>query len=286
MKATGGPPADTVPAMRKVWVCPLSNQRMGVLMACSAFSLSACRAAVLRNTASGAKKSRRLPPSNKRGMSAGAIGASLMASLPTTRSTVPSVAPSVLPCVPCLLGVFALPGSFTSPVWLFRPGSSTVVSIHGTAAATPAVCATCGYSASGRPPCMACSCKSGWPLTLRTARENSSSADWLMTCTAKPSATPSMMATSAVAVRQGCWRSSCQEKLVSSSNKGVRVITKFGVESLASAVWCKDQESDTAKIARFGARGVVLTQQLNGKHGGLQRRLSMYCPRNSECTGE
>ena len=68
------------------------------------------------------------------------------------------------------------------------------------------------YSDWGRAPRWALSVRSGWPCTLRTARENSLSADALMSCTANPSATPSMTATTAAAVRHGWARKERQEK--------------------------------------------------------------------------
>ena len=52
----------------------------------------------------------------------------------------------------------------------------------------------------------------------RTAWANSSSAELLMSCTANASATPSITATTAAALRQGWWRSSCQEKVVRRAN--------------------------------------------------------------------
>ena len=42
------------------------------------------------------------------------------------------------------------------------------------------------------------------------------------------------------------------------------------------------------RIAAFGARNVVLTLQLNGKHGyagACAPTYCMYCPRNSVCMG-
>jgi hypothetical protein len=57
------------------------------------------------------------------------------------------------------------------------------------------------------------SSRSGWPLTARTALENSPSAEALIRCTENASATPSITATTAAALRQGWWRSSCQEKV-------------------------------------------------------------------------
>ncbi|MDZ7927344.1 MAG: hypothetical protein U5L46_09765 [Agrobacterium sp.] len=57
-------------------------------------------------------------------------------------------------------------------------------------------------------------------MTELTALENSASAEALIRCTANASATPSMTATTADALRQGWWRSSCQEKVVSSARIG------------------------------------------------------------------
>jgi CubicO group peptidase (beta-lactamase class C family) len=57
-------------------------------------------------------------------------------------------------------------------------------------------------------------------LTERTALENSSSAEALISCTEKASATPSITASTAAALRQGWWRSSCQEKVVSNARMG------------------------------------------------------------------
>jgi len=76
------------------------------------------------------------------------------------------------------------------------------------------------YRASSSAPCMARTSRSGWPLTLRTAWANSSSAELLMSCTANASATPSITATTAAALRQGWWRSSCQEKVRSKVHMG------------------------------------------------------------------
>ena len=53
-------------------------------------------------------------------------------------------------------------------------------------------------------------------LIERVALENSSSAEALISCTEKASATPSRIAITAAALRQGWWRSSCQEKVRSS----------------------------------------------------------------------
>ena len=189
--ASGGPDAATVPAMRRVCMRPPSCHGRGVCRACSGVRPRASSAGALRKTASGANRSSRPPPSNGRGMSAGATGASRSASPPSTRNCTGVAVPA-----------------------------RAVASIQGAARLTWGCCATRPYSDSGRPPCMARSSRSGWPLTVRTARENSSSADWLITCTAKPRATPSMMATRAVAVRQGCWRSSCQEKVRSRASMG------------------------------------------------------------------
>ena len=75
---------------------------------------------------------------------------------------------------------------------------------------------------SNRAPPPAPNDKSAWPETERTACANSSKADALIKCTAKASATPSITDTTAAALRQGCWRSSCQEKLVSRGHKGLR----------------------------------------------------------------
>src|SRR5256885_1817308 len=136
-------------------------------------------------------------------MSAGATGASRSASPPSTRNCTGVAVPA-----------------------------RAVASIQGAARLTWGCCATRPYSDSGRPPRMARNSRSGRPLTVRTARENSSSADWLITCTAKPRATPSMMATRAVAVRQGCWRSSCQEKVRSRASMGGWSLALGGLHAL------------------------------------------------------
>ena len=170
--ARGEPAALTVPAMRSRCGWPLYSQVMGAPCALSAVRPRACSAAALTKTASGANRSRRSPPSNRRGSSAGATAASLSVSPPTRRSGTPAAAPSVRRAwLPPAAGAEAAP-----------PGcSSTEASSQGTASAAWGWRATSAYRFSGRLPCMACSCRSGCPPTLRTARANSSSADWLMT---------------------------------------------------------------------------------------------------------
>ena len=84
--------------------------------------------------------------------------------------------------------------------------------------------ATCGlraiwpYSDSSSLPPAARSVRSGWPFTVRTAPANSSSAEALIRCTENASATPSVTASTAAALRHGWWRNSCQEKLRSKEN--------------------------------------------------------------------
>ncbi len=195
--SSAAPGAFTVPATRTLCrrrpVCTCSRSRAAPSRA------SASRAAGLRNTASGAKMSSRraAPPSSWRastGMSAGEIRATTKASTPT---------------------IFT--GSLRSP------GSSTAVghSSTGLASATSGCAATRSSKASSSAPWRARSSRSGWPLTALTALENSASAEALISCTANASATPSITATTAEAVRHGWWRSSCNEKVVSSARMGL-----------------------------------------------------------------
>ncbi len=124
------------------------------------------------------------------GISAGAMVGSTNASMPITRI-----------------------GTWRSPLASASPWNSTT----GLASATCGCRAMRANTASSKPPCTARTSRSGWPLTERTALENSSSADALISCTEKASATPSITASTAAALRQGWWRSSCQEKVVSNA---------------------------------------------------------------------
>ena len=203
--ARGVPPAATVPARRTVWVCrPLCSVMVarGVspvgAPASRVGSRRACSAAALRNTLPGASRASRSAVWNARGMRAGAMAGTTSASTPTTRSGT---------------RISAAGGSAGGAARAWAVSSS-----QGLARATCGCAATVPYRASGKGPCAARNSRSGWPLTERTACENSSSAEALITCTANPSATPSMTATTAARLRHGWWRSSCQEKVRSSAS--------------------------------------------------------------------
>ena len=139
MTAVGPPAALMVPAMRRVCSWPFCCHCSGALRACVSLSCRACSVAALTNTASGANKSSRSPPSNKRGISAGATLASFSASLPSKRSAVLGARASLL-----VVGAVS-PGGVSS---------STEVSSQGTAWATSACWARRAYQSSGKPPCM------------------------------------------------------------------------------------------------------------------------------------
>jgi len=194
--ASGAPPAPTVPATRTARRCwPVCSVICGNGAFASAGAVvgkpSACSAEALRNTVAGENSAKRSAWAQERGMSAGATAGSSRASAPSTRrGTRAAWAPE------------ASAGAATAD------SSST-----GLARATCGCVAMRSYKASSRWPCMARSSRSGWPLTARTACENSSSAEALITCTAKASATPSITATMAARLRQGWWRRSCQEKV-------------------------------------------------------------------------
>ena len=187
--ASGAPPAATVPAtctacMRR----PFCNCSVVVLP-------SAACAAGFRNTVPGVNKAKRSAPVWGRGISAGAIWATTRASTPTTRRATRGLAASVTAIV---------------------PNSTT-----GLASSTCGCCATCAKTVSSKLPVAARNSRSGWPFTERTAVENSSSADALIRCTENASATPSITATTAAALRHGWWRSSCQEKVRRRANMAV-----------------------------------------------------------------
>ena len=92
------------------------------------------------------------------------------------------------------------------------------ISVKASVTAAAAAIATCGwratraYSASSNPARWPRSSKSASPLTARTAELNSLSADWLISCTANASATPSITASSAARLRHGWWRSSGHDR--------------------------------------------------------------------------
>ena len=224
--ASGAPPAATVPATCTGTRCcrPVISSTVGGALPRSLSpwgplvgSPSACSAAVLRNTVAGANSAKRSAPSHGRGMSAGAMGGSSRASAPSTRSGVRAGLAELAASIAC---------------------ATADSSSSGLARATCGSVARRSYSASGRGPCMARSSRSGWPLTARTACENSSSADALITCTANASATPSITAATAAALRQGWWRRSCQEKVRSRASMGC-IVAAGGC--VARHRWCVGQ---------------------------------------------
>ena len=170
MTASAVPPAATLPAIctsrRCAPICSVTR---------CAVSPSAVRVAALRKTWPGAKSEKRAAPSAGTGISAGASVGSTSASTPTMRS-----------------------GRRRSP-----STAVAAISTTGLASATCGCRATRANKVSSKLPCAARSSRSGWPLTERTALENSSSAEALMRCTEKASATPSITATTAAALRHG-----------------------------------------------------------------------------------
>ena len=119
------------------------------------------------------------------GIKSGATGATSKASIPITRTAVR------LPVVGCARYVLI---SSTGEAWAIWGKGYTRA-----------------YTPSSKLPCAARSERSGSPFTERTACENSSSAEALIKCTANASATPSVTASTAAALRHGWWRSSAQE---------------------------------------------------------------------------
>ncbi len=178
--ASALPPALTVPP-------DLASTRRRPLCSRSGWSAAkACRAAGLRKTMPGANKAKRSPPCAGTGTSPGATEAITSASTPATRMGLRS-----------LLAVMA----------------SVEISSTGLAADTCSCAATRAKSVSSRLPCTARNSRSGCPPAERTALENSLSAEALIKCTENASATPSITASAAAALRHGWWRSSCQEKV-------------------------------------------------------------------------
>ena len=196
MTASGGPVACTLPATRTGLSCkPCCN--------CSGPLPSARRAAALRNTASGANRSRRPAWVSGQGIRSGATDATCRASTPTMRSRVRRAVASL----PSALVLSSSTGEArTTSGWCRRRASTA-----GAAGAASADCSA-GWKRNSR---------SGCPPTERTACENSSSADALIRCTENARATPSMTDTTAAALRHGWWRSSCQEKLVRRGHRGL-----------------------------------------------------------------
>ena len=228
--ASGPPPAATLPlavscAVRK----PVSTLTvMGVEGSCAEgfcdegfwgdkrFSLLA---AALRYTELGRKKLNRLSP----------LAAVLGAAPVATSDEAADAAPDVLALVRWLPpGI----GSSAGNIWAatstsmptilmtcFCPSavnSYVLTSSTGLATSMLGCCATRAYKFSSRLPLLARSSRSGWPLTERTALENSLKALALIKCTANASATPSMMATTAAALRHGWCNTSRHEKVPSS----------------------------------------------------------------------
>ena len=200
--ASGAPPAATVPATCTACIRrPFCRYTVPVFPGWPVLpeAPSAACAAGFRNTTPGARMAKRSAPAMGRGMRAGAICATTRASTPTTRKAVRGPVASAAAMV---------------------PSSST-----GLASSTCGCCTTWAKTASSKLPVAARSSRSGCPFTERTAVENSSSADALIRCTENARATPSMTATTAAALRQGWWRSSCQEKVRSRAHMLLPALT-------------------------------------------------------------
>ena len=100
--------------------------------------------------------------------------------------------------------------------WPWASSSWVCSSSTGLASRTPGWARARSSQRSSSRPARPRSWASGSPLALWLAAENSDSADALINCTDSASPTPSITASTAIAWRQGCRRSSCQEKVLSS----------------------------------------------------------------------
>ena len=203
--ASGAPPATTLPATLTCRRCrPTCSMSCGAVAGVS-FIPSACRAAALRNTVAGANNTKRSSArlANGRGIRSGAMRASSRASAPIRRSGV---------------GVVLVAAGVAGSGSARTDASST-----GLARATWGWLAMRANSDSSKRPWVPRNCKSGWPLTLRSACANSPSAEALIVCTANASATPSTTAHTAAALRHGWWRSSCRDQRRSRESMGAIV---------------------------------------------------------------
>jgi hypothetical protein len=190
---SGVPAAAILPAMRSaVQRGPFCSS-----MVSPSATPSALRAAALANANSGFRLASRSSAAAARGQSAGAKGAMLKASMPSTRSGTRRFV-----AVPAALLALVL------PVLPIAARAWVSISSTGLASATAASSATRSNSASSKPSRPLRNTRSGSPLALRTAAENSSSAERLIRCTDHASATPKATASSATAWRHGWARHS------------------------------------------------------------------------------